>query len=354
MFDLASSPKGGTRRLSELFYAQRWPGWGPLFWPLNPSRRLCQSPFCAHGLFLGAAWRLKGGGQRISVVTFLWSLSVLAVVLLACLLREERGSAMSSIQGQPHGTSNWPQSGHFSRAWLALWGLQTRESFIRQKTREGSGCPKFLSENRPTSRENLDCSEYPSFSGIMKCYSCQGLGGFLEGRWLRVNRPRARERSWIFSSETATAFLSSSEIQCLGRSECGTKAFCWIMLISTFESAAAPGMRTLESKAALLLCNSLLPQSTTHACWQRSVQKGAMSSSLLQQLFHSEPYKLCHWRAPQIRDTRLAFMEPRLFTYQIMGSWLCHISAISLTFFAPKPTKFNITTVGVMFWLSPL
>ena len=49
------------------------------------------------------------------------------------------------------------------------------------------------------------------FSGSTKCYPCQGLGIFRQGKWLLENRPRLRERCWIFSSETATAFLSSSD-----------------------------------------------------------------------------------------------------------------------------------------------
>ena len=46
---------------------------------------------------------------------------------------------------------------------------------------------------------------------IGKCYACQGLGTFQQGKWLLQNRPRLRERTWIFSYETATAFLSFSE-----------------------------------------------------------------------------------------------------------------------------------------------
>ena len=52
----------------------------------------------------------------------------------------------------------------------------------------------------------------PRFSGSTECYTCQGLGTFRQGRWLLENRPRLRERSWIFSSETATALLSFSFI----------------------------------------------------------------------------------------------------------------------------------------------
>ena len=44
-------------------------------------------------------------------------------------------------------------------------------------------------------------------SGCTRCYPCQGLGIFRQGKWLLENRPRLRERSWIFSSESATAFL---------------------------------------------------------------------------------------------------------------------------------------------------
>ena len=53
------------------------------------------------------------------------------------------------------------------------------------------------------------------FSGSTKCYLCQGLGIFRQGKWLLENRPRLRERCWIFSSETATALLSFSEKQLL-------------------------------------------------------------------------------------------------------------------------------------------
>ena len=49
------------------------------------------------------------------------------------------------------------------------------------------------------------------FSGRTKCYPCQGLGIFRQGKWMLEIRPRLRERSWIFSSETATAFLSFSD-----------------------------------------------------------------------------------------------------------------------------------------------
>ena len=44
----------------------------------------------------------------------------------------------------------------------------------------------------------------PRFSGSAKCYPCQGLGTFRQGKRLLENWPRLRERCWIFSSETAT------------------------------------------------------------------------------------------------------------------------------------------------------
>ena len=52
---------------------------------------------------------------------------------------------------------------------------------------------------------------FPWFSGSAKCYPCGGLGIFRQGKWLLENRPRLRERCWMFSSETATAFLSSPD-----------------------------------------------------------------------------------------------------------------------------------------------
>ena len=51
----------------------------------------------------------------------------------------------------------------------------------------------------------------PRFSGSGKCYPCQGLGTFRQGKRLLETWPRLRERCWIFSSETAAAFSSSSD-----------------------------------------------------------------------------------------------------------------------------------------------
>ena len=46
------------------------------------------------------------------------------------------------------------------------------------------------------------------FSGSTKCFPCQSFGIFRQGKWLLENRASLQERC---SSETATAFLSSSE-----------------------------------------------------------------------------------------------------------------------------------------------
>ena len=78
-----------------------------------------------------------------------------------------------------------------------------------QKTREGCGCPKFpagkvlrqiwtlLEDNSPIFRQH-------------KMLSLQGLGTFRQGNRLLENWLHLRKRCWILSSETATAFLSSS------------------------------------------------------------------------------------------------------------------------------------------------
>ena len=59
-----------------------------------------------------------------------------------------------------------------------------------------------------------------------KCFPCQGLGVFWQGKWLLENRPRLRERSWISSSETATAFLSFSECFRMGAPESAQNSKC--------------------------------------------------------------------------------------------------------------------------------
>ena len=62
----------------------------------------------------------------------------------------------------------------------------------------------------------------PRFSGSAKCYPCQGLGTF---RQLLEDWPRLRERCWIFSPETATTFLSSSDsMNVLGMASCTVRA----------------------------------------------------------------------------------------------------------------------------------
>ena len=52
---------------------------------------------------------------------------------------------------------------------------------------------------------------FTDFPAAPHAIPCRGLGIFRQGKWLLENRPRLWERSWIFSSETATAFLSFSE-----------------------------------------------------------------------------------------------------------------------------------------------
>ena len=79
-----------------------------------------------------------------------------------------------------------------------------------QKTREGCGCPKFLAGKVFRQLSTL-LENFPRFSGSTKCYLCQGLGTFWQQKWLLENWPRLQERCWIFSSETATAFLSFSD-----------------------------------------------------------------------------------------------------------------------------------------------
>ena len=79
------------------------------------------------------------------------------------------------------------------------------------------------------------------FSGSTKCYPCQGLGTFRQGKRLLENWPRLRERCWIFSSETATAFLSSSDY-------CATIAS---LAATPFTPTPIP---LLRAKVAAVLC----------------------------------------------------------------------------------------------------
>ena len=78
----------------------------------------------------------------------------------------------------------------------------------------------------------------PRFSGSAKCYPCQGLGTFRQGKRLLENWPGLRERCWIFSSETATAFLSSSDRMIYGMFFCS----------DTFKRQNWPRNRTSESR----------------------------------------------------------------------------------------------------------
>ena len=82
---------------------------------------------------------------------------------------------------------------------------------LGQKTREGCGSPKFLLE-RFSGKFRRCWKILLRFSGSTKCCHCQGLGTFWQGKRLLANWARLQERCWIFSSETATAFLSSSDL----------------------------------------------------------------------------------------------------------------------------------------------
>ena len=78
------------------------------------------------------------------------------------------------------------------------------------------------------------------FSGSAKCYPCQGLGTFRQGKRLLENWPRLRERCWIFSSETATAFLSSSDQN--------LKSVCLYMRRSSLRLSSRPHFRRAEHR----------------------------------------------------------------------------------------------------------
>ena len=79
---------------------------------------------------------------------------------------------------------------------------------VLQKTREGCGCPKLLARQTSTLLENPSLIFRQHDTTIPG--KVQDLGILRQGKWLLESRPRLRERSWIFSSETTTAFLSFS------------------------------------------------------------------------------------------------------------------------------------------------
>ena len=63
---------------------------------------------------------------------------------------------------------------------------------------------KFLAARASFARKFRSCwKTLPRFSGSTTCYP----RGRVEGKGLLENRPCLREGSWIFSSETSTAFL---------------------------------------------------------------------------------------------------------------------------------------------------
>ena len=76
-----------------------------------------------------------------------------------------------------------------------------------QKAREGCGCPKFLAGKVFRQVSTLLEISSPIFRQH-EMLSLPRFGHFPARKWLLENRPRLQECSWIFSSETATAFLS--------------------------------------------------------------------------------------------------------------------------------------------------
>ena len=107
--------------------------------------------------------------------------------------------------GKRNGFSFWFQFWPKRRGWGIFASFD-------QKTREGCGCPKLLA-GKVSGKFRRCWKILPRLSGSTKCYPCQGLGIFRQGKRLLENWPRLRERCWIFSSETATAFLSSSDLK---------------------------------------------------------------------------------------------------------------------------------------------
>ena len=81
---------------------------------------------------------------------------------------------------------------------------------VYQKTREGCGCPKFPAGKVFRQISTLLENSSPIFRQ-REMLSLPRFGHFPARKRLLENWPRLRERCWIFSSETATAFLSSSE-----------------------------------------------------------------------------------------------------------------------------------------------
>ena len=98
---------------------------------------------------------------------------------------------------------NWPHL----RDWPQIGQNKTIDKEKNQKTREDCGCPKFLARKVFLQLSLL----LQNSSLIFRQHEMLFLPRFGQGKWLLEDRPRLRERSWIFSSETATASLSCSE-----------------------------------------------------------------------------------------------------------------------------------------------
>ena len=79
-----------------------------------------------------------------------------------------------------------------------------------QKTREGCGCLKFLAGKGFSGKFRRCWKNFPIFRQH-EMLSLPRSGHFPARKTAAGNWPHLRERCWIFCSETATAFLSSSD-----------------------------------------------------------------------------------------------------------------------------------------------
>ena len=71
-------------------------------------------------------------------------------------------------------------------------------------------------------------------SSLRKLEKAVAVRNSLQGKWLLENRPRLRERSWSFSSETATAFLSFSDSRNLSSCVLATLSFLFFVCVLPF------------------------------------------------------------------------------------------------------------------------
>ena len=94
-------------------------------------------------------------------------------------------------------------------------------------------CPLKRGPKKPQKCTIVDNCAQIAESGLKPPFESPDLD-FPEAKWLLENQPRLRERSWIFSAETATAFLSSSSdcsfrpLSRAGRGPESTKTRNWV------------------------------------------------------------------------------------------------------------------------------